>query len=67
MRCGTSVEHLTDCKFYTDAWNAFSKILTSERHIISKTGTVTIEQENNNIRHHIGRMTRKTKIVSKTE
>ena len=62
-----SVEHLTDCKFYTDAWDAFSKILPPERHIIGKAGTVAIEQDNSNTRHYIGRMTRRTKIVSKTE
>ena len=34
--------------------------------MIGKSGTVAIEQDNSNTRHHIGRMTRKTKVVSKT-
>ena len=61
------VEHLKDCKFYTDDWIAFSKVLPRERHIIGKAGTVTIERDNSNTRHHIGRFTRRTKVVSKKE
>ena len=67
QRLYDKVSHLTDCKFYTDDWDAFGKILPSERHIIGKTGTVTTEQNNSNTRHHLGRMTRRTKVVSKTE
>jgi IS1 family transposase len=51
--------------FYTDNWDAFSKVLPPERHIIGKSETITIEQDNSNTRHYIGRFTRKTKIVSK--
>ena len=61
------VSHLTNCTFYTDDWDAFSTILPKERHVIGKAGTTAIEQDNSNTRHHLGRMTRRTKIVSKTE
>jgi insertion element IS1 protein InsB len=61
------VRHLTDCVFYTDDWEAFAKILPPERHVIGKTHTITIEQDNSNTRHHLGRMTRRTKVVSKKE
>jgi insertion element IS1 protein InsB len=61
------VSHLTDCKFYTDDWDAFGKVLPSKRHVIGKAGTVRIEQDNSNTRHHLGRMTRRTKVVSKAE
>ena len=61
------VKHLTNCIFYTDDWDAFAKILPKARHIIGKTHTVTVEQNNSNTRHHLGRMTRRTKVVSKKE
>ena len=61
------VRHLKDCIFYTDDWDAFAKVLPGERHIIGKAGTVTIERDNSNTRHHLGRMTRRTKVVSKKE
>jgi insertion element IS1 protein InsB len=59
------VRHLTDCVFYTDDWDAFAKHLPPERHVIGKAGTITIEHDNSNTRHHLGRMTRRTKVVSK--
>jgi len=59
------LEQLKDCIFYTDDWEAFKKVLPGERHIIGKRGTVTIERDNSNTRHHLGRMTRRTKVVSK--
>jgi IS1 family transposase len=55
------------CIFYTDNWDAFANVLPKERHIIGKTHTTTIEQDNSNTRHHLGRMTRRTKVVSKSE
>ena len=61
------VKHLKDCTFYTDDWDAFAKVLPPERHIIGKSGTVPIERDNSNTRHHLGRMTRRTKVVSKKE
>jgi insertion element IS1 protein InsB len=59
------VAHLKNCTFYTDDWDAFAKILPKERHIIGKEHTVTIERDNSNTRHHLGRFTRRTKVVSK--
>ena len=61
------VKHLTSCTFYTDNWDAFIKVLPPERHIIGKEHTVTIECDNSNTRHHLGRFTRRTKIVSQKE
>ena len=59
------VKHLKNCIFYTDDWNAFLKVLPKKRHVIGKSHTVTIEQDNSNTRHHLGRFTRRTKVVSK--
>ena len=53
--------------FYTDKWEAFKAVLPQERHIIGKAHTVSIEQDNSNTRHHIGRFTRRTKTVSRSE
>jgi insertion element IS1 protein InsB len=61
------VKHLKSCIFYTDDWDAFAKVLPRERHIVGKAGTVAIERDNSNTRHHLGRMTRRTKVVSKKE
>ena len=30
------LEHLNDCLFYTDDWDAFAKVLPPERHVIGK-------------------------------
>ena len=61
------VKHCRYCIFFTDAWDAFAKVLPPERHIIGKDYTVTIEQDNSNTRHHLARFTRRTKVVSKSD
>ena len=61
------MKHLESCIFYTDDWDAFAKVLPKDRHIIGKTGTSAIERDNSNTRHNLGRFTRKTKVVSKSE
>ena len=61
------MKHLKDCIFYSDKWDAFAKVLPGSRHRIGKTHTAAIERDNSNTRHHLGRMTRRTKVVSKTE
>ena len=66
-RLYNKVKHLKTCKYYTDDWDAFAKVLPKELHIIGKSGTTTIEQDNSNTRHHLGRMTRRTKVVSKKD
>ena len=61
------VKHLNKCVFYTDHWDAFSKVLPAGRHIIGKEHTIGTEQDNSNTRHCLARMTRRTKFVSKSE
>jgi IS1 family transposase len=53
--------------FYTDDWDAFAKVLPPERHIIGKAHTIDIEHDNSNTRHHLGRFTRRTKVVTQKE
>jgi IS1 family transposase len=43
-----------NCTFDTDHWNAFAEVLPAERHVVGKSGTFTIEQNNSNARHHLG-------------
>jgi len=66
-RLYNKVKHLKDCIFYTDDWAGFVKVLPKDRHVIGKAHTVTVEQNNSNTRHHLGRFTRRTKVVSKCE
>ena len=61
------VGHLKDCGFFTDRREAFAEVLPPERHFAGKEHTVTTEQDNSNTRHHLGRLTRRTKVVSKSE
>jgi insertion element IS1 protein InsB len=61
------VGHLKNCTFYTDDWDAFAKVLPPNRHIIGKAHTIDIEHDNSNTRHHLGRFTRRTKVVSQKE
>jgi IS1 family transposase len=49
----------------TDDGDAFPKTLPPERHLIGKAHTISIEQGKGNARHHLGRMARRTKLVSK--
>ena len=67
QRLYAKVQHLTNGRFFTDDWDAFAKVLPAERHQIGKTHTVTLEQDNSNTRHYLGRFTRRTKIVSRQE
>jgi IS1 family transposase len=61
------VKHLETCIFYTDDWEAFATVLPPDRHIVGKEHTHCIERDNSNTRHHLGRFTRRTKVVSKCE
>jgi IS1 family transposase len=41
------------------------KVLPKDRHIVGKSHAVTIERNNSSTCHHLERMIRRTKIVSK--
>ena len=56
-----------NCIYYTDDWSVYSKVIPSDQHIVGKQHTFLIESNNSNTRHRIARMTRKTKVVSKSE
>ena len=67
QRLYDQVKHLTTCILYTDDGEAFAHVLPPERHIIGKAYTHAIERDHSNTRHHLARMTRKTKVVSKSK
>ena len=56
-----------DCTYYTDDWSVYSRVIPKEQHVVGKQATFLIESNNSNTRHRLARMTRKTKVVSKSE
>jgi insertion element IS1 protein InsB len=58
-------EHL-EAVFYSDDWESYSEVIPVEKHKIGKRYTIGIEQNNSNIRHFLGRFTRRTKMVLAT-
>ena len=67
QRLYDKVKHLTDGLFYTDNGDVFAQVFPKDRHIIGKRYTQAIERDTSNTRHHLARMTRKTKVVSQSE
>ena len=61
------VKHLERCVFYTDDWDVFVKVLSKDRYIIGKKHITVIEQDDSDACHHLGRFTRRTKVVSKCD
>jgi len=52
--------------YYTDDWEVYREVIPTEKLTQSKKYTIGIEQNNSNVRHYLGRMTRRTKVVSKS-
>ncbi|MDR2146744.1 MAG: hypothetical protein LBE91_09840 [Tannerella sp.] len=52
--------------YYTDDWEVYREIIPHEKLTQGRKYTVGIEQNNSNVRHYSGRMTRRTKVVSKS-
>ena len=61
-----NLKQLTDGIFYTDPWEAFAHVWPKDRHILGKAHTQAIERDHSNTRHHLARLTRRTKVVSKS-
>ena len=66
-RLDKKLMHWNDCMFDTDDWDALIMIRPNERHTIGKKHPIAIEQDNSKTRHHLGRMTGRRKIVSRSE
>jgi len=39
QRLYNKVKHLNNCTFSTDDWDAFSSVLSQNRHVVGKSGT----------------------------
>ncbi len=59
------LKHL-DAVFYVDDWDPYKQIFPRNRLVIGKKHTTLIESNNSNIRHFLARMTRRTKVVSRS-
>ena len=53
--------------YFTDYWEAYSDFIPSNKHIMSKKETYTIEGYNSLFRHYVARFNRKTKCYSKSD
>ena len=51
--------------FLTDDWEGFHRLIPQDQLFTGKDLTVSIEQDNSNIRHFVARFRRRTKVVSK--
>jgi IS1 family transposase len=53
------------CRFITDEWGGFFRLLDENRHFYGKDLTFPIEASNSDIRHSLARFVRKTKASSR--
>ena len=51
--------------FNSDDWESYKEVIPAEKLTAGKEYTIGIEQNNSNIRHFLGRFTRRTKVVSR--
>jgi insertion element IS1 protein InsB len=51
--------------FLTDDWEGFHRLIPEDQVFTGKDLTVSIEQDNGDIRHFVARFRRRTKVVSK--
>ncbi|CEG11585.1 hypothetical protein MSIBF_A1530016 [groundwater metagenome] len=59
------MKHL-DAVFYVDYWDPYKQIFPKNKLVIGKKHTTLIESNNSNIQHFLARMTRRTKVVSRS-
>jgi insertion element IS1 protein InsB len=51
--------------FLTDAWEGFHRLIPEEQHFTGKDLTFGIEQDNGDVRHHLARFRRRSKVTSR--
>jgi insertion element IS1 protein InsB len=49
----------------TDDWEGFQRIIPQERLFTGKDLTFPIEQDNSDVRHHLARFRRRSKVTSR--
>ena len=51
--------------FATDDWEGYHRVIPEDQLFTGKDLTFPIEQDNSNVRHHLARFRRRTKVVSR--
>jgi len=51
--------------FVTDDWEGFRRLIPEEQHFAGKDLTFPIEQDNGDVRHHLARFRRRSKVTSR--
>jgi insertion element IS1 protein InsB len=51
--------------FLTDEWEGFQRLIPQDRHFVGKDLTFPIEQDNGEVRHHLARFRRRSKVTSR--
>ena len=51
--------------FVTDDWEGFRRLIPEEQHFAGKDLTFPIEQDNSDVRHHLARFRRRSKVTSR--
>jgi insertion element IS1 protein InsB len=51
--------------FVTDEWEGFRRLIPEDRHFVGKDLTFSIEQDNGDVRHHLARFRRRSKVTSR--
>jgi insertion element IS1 protein InsB len=51
--------------FLTDDWEGFHRLIPEEQHFTGKDLTFGIEQDNGDVRHHLARFRRRSKVTSR--
>src|SRR5215218_8561002 len=51
--------------FVTDEWEGFRRLIPEEQHFAGKDLTFPIEQDNGDVRHHLARFRRRSKVTSR--
>ncbi len=51
--------------FLTDDWEGFHRLIPEEQPVTGKDLTFPIEQDNSDVRHHLARFRRRSKVTSR--
>jgi insertion element IS1 protein InsB len=51
--------------FVADEWEGFRRLIPEDRHLTGKDLTFPIEQDDSDVRHHLARFRRRSKVTSR--
>jgi insertion element IS1 protein InsB len=67
QRLEDKVTHLEDGLFYPDHGHACAPVFPQDRPMLGKASPQALARDTSHTRHQLARMTRKTKVVAKSE